>query len=99
MIAALLPTRFTRELANGHPHFNAAGKLKTFRHYTNHRVALSVECEGLIHDARLPTETALPQTMTQHHHGSTAGLVFVVIENSTNRCVHAQSCKQIGGNL
>src|SRR6185312_3617604 len=60
MISACLPARFPGKLANRHPHLDATRKLISFRHYSDHRVALIVEHQLLIQNAGLTAKAPLP---------------------------------------
>src|SRR5258708_4748464 len=45
-------------------------------HYADYRVALTVECDPLVHDLLIAAKPSLPQSVTQNYHVVMTGLIF-----------------------
>src|SRR5262245_55195315 len=95
MITPLLPTFLVRQLAHRHPHFRTARICVRLRHDADYVVALPVERDRLVQNARLPAEASLPQRVTQHDDRPAAWFVFFVCVQAAVKRVDAQRGEEI----
>ena len=65
-------------------------KAEVPRHDAYHRIACTIQKDGLIQDARVRCEAAHPQVMSHHHNARAAGYILVGRERAAEGRADAQ---------
>src|SRR4029434_1811476 len=74
-------------------------KLKLRRQHTNYRELLIVESQRPVYDVRLTGKAFLPETMTDHSHGTAAGAVFCRADGPAELRLDTEGGKEVCGDL